>query len=201
METFQHTLSTMQADQQRNTWMAERYTCDGLASHDPFYHEYPEVIAMVIERVKYGISIGLRTVEVMPWTNLFQSPLSAGAVTQAETSRQVGKAHAGPLRASFRYTASGAVIEYTCLASDDNERPCALHVRVHLPRLSGMRLFRVGGFEPTQALAVEVRATGPTDEGSRGGGGEHSTATASADGVVEVSAPTGAGWALDLQPL
>ena len=28
--TFAHMLSTMQADQTRNTWMAERYTCDGM---------------------------------------------------------------------------------------------------------------------------------------------------------------------------
>ena len=68
LATFAHMLSTMQADQTRNTWMAERYTCGGLSSHDPFYHEYPEVIAMVIERVKYGISIGLGGVEVLPWT-------------------------------------------------------------------------------------------------------------------------------------
>ena len=122
--TFARMLATMQADQQRNTWMPERYNCEGLPTHDPFYHEYPEVIAMVIERVKYGISVGLGGVEVLPWTALFAPPAAGARTVRAQTT---GKAHAGPLRASFRYMLSGTLIEYSCLnAGSSNGRPCSL---------------------------------------------------------------------------
>ena len=201
MATFGHMLSTMQADQTHNTWMAKRYTCGGLSSHDPFYHEYPEVIAMVIERVKYGISVGLGEVEVLPWTALF-APAAGARTVRAQT----GKAHAGPLRASFRYMLSGTLIEYSCLAGG-NGQPCSLRVRIQLPRLSGTKRFRVGGFEPAQTIAVvqQARATGGTDDAAFGhvqrGLRERSmVASADADGVVEVSAETGPGWALELAP-
>jgi hypothetical protein len=47
--TFAKMLATMQADQLRNTWMAERYNCEGLSTHDPFYHEYPEVSRLQVQ--------------------------------------------------------------------------------------------------------------------------------------------------------
>ena len=187
--TFSRMLSTMQADQTRNTWMAERYTCDGLSSHDPFYHEYPEVIAMVIERVKYGINIGLSTIEVLPWTAMF-------APTQAEVQAQTGKAHVGPVRTSFRYSLSGTVIEYNCLA-DSGGKGCSLSVQIQLPRLSGTKHFRVGGFEPAQTVQVRAIAA------ARDGDGEARSMLSSADGegVVEFNAPVGPDWKLSLAPV
>ena len=189
--TFFHMLSTMQADQTRNTWMAERYTCDGLSSHDPFYHEYPEVIAMVIERVKYGINIGIGTIEVLPWTVLF----SAGASGRAKA--QTGKAHAGPLRASFRYALSGTVIEYRCVAGGGTEEGCSLSVQIQLPRLSGTKHFRVSGFETAQT--VRVRATAAAANDADPDSEERSImSSADSDGVVEFDAPAGVGWTLSI---
>ena len=150
---------------------------------------------MVIERVKYGISVGLGGVEV-PWTALF-APAAGARTVRAQT----GKAHAGPLRASFRYMLSGTLIEYSCLAGG-NGQPCSLRVRIQLPRLSGTKRFRVGGFEPAQTIAVQARATG-TDAAFahvQRGGDRSMVASADADGVVEVSAETGLGWALELAP-
>jgi len=197
--TFSHMLSTMQADQTRNTWMAERYTCDGLSSHDPFYHEYPEVIAMVIERVKYGINIGLSTIEVLPWTALF-SPGAPGEA-KARPRAQTGKAHAGPMRASFQYTLSGTVIEYAyrCVAGGGGEEGCSLSVQIQLPRLSGTKRFRVGGFETAQAVQVRATAAAANDAGSDADGEERSMrSSADGDGVVEFDAPAGAGWKLSI---
>ena len=202
--TFSHMLSTMQADQVRNTWMAERYTCDGLSSHDPFYHEYPEVIAMVIERVKYGINIGLSTVEVLPWTALFGAPAQAETTAEATATTveatvtatvQTGKVHAGPMHASFTYRMSGAAIEYSCVAGT-SEGGCDLRVRIQLPRLSGTKRFRVGGFEALQA--VQARATAAA--GGADGEERSMLASADGDGVVEVDAPVGPGWTLSLTP-
>jgi hypothetical protein len=112
--TFSRMLSTMQADQSRNTWMAERYTCEGLASHDPFYHEYPEVIAMVLQKVKYGITVLLDRVEVLPWIALFPAAGKPGAAG-ADGSR----AHRGPLASSLRYQLSGMLVEYMVEDSDE----------------------------------------------------------------------------------
>ena len=179
VKTFSRMLSTMQADQERNTWMAERYNCEGLSSHDPFYHEFPETIAMVLQRVKYGINIGLNTVEVLPWVALFQqAPRAVSA-----------KAYAGPLSASFRYRLSGADIAYSRI-----DHGCAtLSVRIHMSRLSGTKRYRVGGFNSSQSVQLRVSAV-PGYAGVR----RPELIAADGDGVVEFNAPTGPGYHLEL---
>jgi hypothetical protein len=64
-ETFGTLLSTLQGDLLRNTWMYERWQCEGQPTHNPYYHEYPEVVAMILHDVKYGIDIGLNKVTGM----------------------------------------------------------------------------------------------------------------------------------------
>jgi len=48
------------------TWLNERYTCGGVAVRAPYYHEYPEMVAMLLREVRYGVNIGLRTVNISP---------------------------------------------------------------------------------------------------------------------------------------
>ena len=182
--TFDHMIATMQADQLRNTWMAERYNCEGLSTHDPFYHEYPEIIAMVLQKVKYGIDIGLSTVTVLPWVGLFRS----GAHDSST------KAHAGPLHASFRYSLSGTQIEYTCRANNHTtSRGCSLSVDIQMKRLSGNKRFVIGGFEPVEAVQWRVTTLDRREDEDRG-----ELTAADVDGIVEVNAPTGAQWKLSL---
>jgi hypothetical protein len=64
-ETFGSLRSTLQGDLLRNTWMYERWQCEGQPTHNPYYHEYPEVVAMILHDVKYGIAIGLNKVTGM----------------------------------------------------------------------------------------------------------------------------------------
>jgi len=48
------------------TWLNERYTCGGVAMRARYYHEYPEMVAMLLREVRYGVNIGLRTVDISP---------------------------------------------------------------------------------------------------------------------------------------
>eukprot|EP01051_Picozoa_sp_SAG22_P020840 SAG22_NODE_4364_length_1292_cov_1.864208_1_plen_143_part_00 len=106
---------------------------------------------MVIERVKYmyGISIGLRTIEVLPWAALFDKKAPGEAKKKVQAQPQTGKAHVGPIRASFRYTYmytfSGTVIEYCCITGGGGgEEGCALSVQIQLPRLRTAQASRRG---------------------------------------------------------
>lgn len=48
------------------TWLPERYTCAGEASHHLNYHEFPEVLTMVLHDVVYGISVGFSEISINP---------------------------------------------------------------------------------------------------------------------------------------
>lgn len=49
-----------------NTWMYERYQCEGNPTHSNYYIEYPEVIVMMLREVYYGIDVGLINVTIEP---------------------------------------------------------------------------------------------------------------------------------------
>jgi len=51
----------------RYTWLYERYDCQGKFAHNPYYHEYPETIFMLMHEVVFGIRIGLGTVRIAPF--------------------------------------------------------------------------------------------------------------------------------------
>eukprot|EP01102_Stenamoeba_stenopodia_P012861 TRINITY_DN4098_c0_g1_i1.p1 TRINITY_DN4098_c0_g1~~TRINITY_DN4098_c0_g1_i1.p1 ORF type:complete len:188 (-),score=33.48 TRINITY_DN4098_c0_g1_i1:42-605(-) len=48
------------------TWLWERFTCQATPTHNPFYHEYPETVAMLIREIAYGISVEFNTVTIAP---------------------------------------------------------------------------------------------------------------------------------------
>jgi len=64
--TFNRLLQPLQDDLHMNTWMYERYQCDGLPTHNSFYIEYPELIAMLLRSIRYGIMINLTAVTIDP---------------------------------------------------------------------------------------------------------------------------------------
>ena len=59
-------LDPLRADLLERTWLTERYDCAGNAIRAPYYHEYPEVVAMLLREVTYGIDLGLGTVTIDP---------------------------------------------------------------------------------------------------------------------------------------
>jgi hypothetical protein len=46
-----------------------RYGCDGLPqlNRTAFYFEYPSVVAMMIREIRYGISLGINSVDINPF--------------------------------------------------------------------------------------------------------------------------------------
>lgn len=49
------------------TWLPERYDCSGNPAHSPYYHEYPQMAVMLMREVRYGINLGLGTVDIDPF--------------------------------------------------------------------------------------------------------------------------------------
>jgi hypothetical protein len=50
-----------------STWLTERQECNGSQTlrRNPAYFEYPSVLAMMLHRVRYGLELGFRTVNVI----------------------------------------------------------------------------------------------------------------------------------------
>merc|ERR1712151_1428293 len=61
--------SLISADLLSTVWMSERYSPEGTQESDrtPYYFEYPSVAALMVQRVRYGIDMGLAWVTVDPW--------------------------------------------------------------------------------------------------------------------------------------
>ena len=57
----------VQSDLLAGTWLTERYNCAGQEIRSPYYHEYPEVLTMLLHDASYGISIGLAQVTIAPF--------------------------------------------------------------------------------------------------------------------------------------
>ena len=64
-----HTLAPLQRDLIANTWMHERYGCDGKQQQNrtAAYFEYPSVVAMLLREIRYGINLGLNGVSIAPF--------------------------------------------------------------------------------------------------------------------------------------
>jgi hypothetical protein len=60
-------LDPLRADLLERTWLTERYDCAGNAIRAPYYHEYPELVAMLLREVTYGIDLGLGKVTIDPF--------------------------------------------------------------------------------------------------------------------------------------
>lgn len=62
----QRILEPLRADLFASTWLSERYDCQGVGIRTPYYHEYPEVLVMLLREVVFGIKLGFGTVVVQP---------------------------------------------------------------------------------------------------------------------------------------
>jgi hypothetical protein len=63
----QKILDPIRSDLLARTWLTERYDCAGNPIRTPYYHEYPELVVMLLRELTYGIQLGLGTVTVDPF--------------------------------------------------------------------------------------------------------------------------------------
>lgn len=57
----------IQDDLLRHTWLTERYNAQGKSIRAPYYHEYPEITAMVLREMVYGIDIKINRIQIKPF--------------------------------------------------------------------------------------------------------------------------------------
>jgi hypothetical protein len=69
LAAFNAQLAILQRDLIADTWMHERYGCDGTQQQNrtSHYFEYPSTVAMLLREVKYGIELGHATVSIDPF--------------------------------------------------------------------------------------------------------------------------------------
>ena len=65
--TFDALLDRAEFDLLRDVWMPERYDADGLPAHNGYYHEYPDIVTMVLREMRYGVHTGMREVTIHPF--------------------------------------------------------------------------------------------------------------------------------------
>lgn len=64
---FYRYFQPIQDDLLQDTWLTERYDARGKSIRAPYYHEYPEITAMVLREMVYGIDIKINRVQVKPF--------------------------------------------------------------------------------------------------------------------------------------
>ncbi|KAL0490443.1 4-hydroxy-tetrahydrodipicolinate reductase [Acrasis kona] len=63
---YQFILDPLIEDLNQHTWLYERYDCDSNPAHNSFYIEYPELIAMLVREIVFGIELGLNVIRINP---------------------------------------------------------------------------------------------------------------------------------------
>ncbi|MGH8024137.1 MAG: hypothetical protein ACRED1_11175, partial [Limisphaerales bacterium] len=57
----------IQGDLLRRTWLSERYDARGKPIRAPYYHEYPEITAMILREMVDGIGIKINQIQIKPF--------------------------------------------------------------------------------------------------------------------------------------
>ena len=65
--TFNRLLDSIEPDLIRDVWMPERYDADGKPAHNGYYHEYPDIVSIVLREMRYGVHVGMREVTIAPF--------------------------------------------------------------------------------------------------------------------------------------
>jgi hypothetical protein len=65
--TFDHLLRNEEDSLLHDVWLPERYDAGGEPAHNGYYHEYPEILDMVLRQMRYGIQISGHKVTVFPF--------------------------------------------------------------------------------------------------------------------------------------
>ena len=69
LAAFDASLKHLQDDLIRDTWMHERYGCDGEQQQNrtSHYFEYPSTVAMMLREIRYGINLGFNNISIAPF--------------------------------------------------------------------------------------------------------------------------------------
>jgi hypothetical protein len=67
MTNFYRYFRPIQDDLLQHTWLTERYNAEGKSIRAPYYHEYPEITAMILRTMVYGINIKINRVQIKPF--------------------------------------------------------------------------------------------------------------------------------------
>lgn len=65
--TFDALLDRIESDLLHEVWMPERYDADGMPAHNSYYHEYPDIVSIVLREMRYGVHLGMREVTIAPF--------------------------------------------------------------------------------------------------------------------------------------
>jgi hypothetical protein len=65
--TFDRLLNDTEDSLLRDVWLPERYDAGGEPAHNGYYHEYPEILTMVLREMRYGIQVSGQEVTVKPF--------------------------------------------------------------------------------------------------------------------------------------
>ena len=60
-------LAPLQKDLIDNVWLYERYDANSTQIRTAYYFEYPSFVAIMLREIRYGINIGLASVEIAPF--------------------------------------------------------------------------------------------------------------------------------------
>lgn len=67
VKNFYKYFKPIQDDLLQHTWLTERYNAQGQSIRAPYYHEYPEITAMVLREMVDGIDIKINRVQIKPF--------------------------------------------------------------------------------------------------------------------------------------
>jgi hypothetical protein len=65
--TFDALFDKMEQDLLCNVWMPERFDAQGRPAHNNYYHEYPEVLSMVLREMRYGVHVDMKNIAIHPF--------------------------------------------------------------------------------------------------------------------------------------
>lgn len=65
--TFSALFNKIEHDILQNVWMPERFDAEGRPAHNSYYHEYPEVWAMALRELRYGVRVTPEKVAIRPF--------------------------------------------------------------------------------------------------------------------------------------
>jgi hypothetical protein len=97
-----------------HTWLYERYDCNSVPTHNPFYVEYPELVVLTLREITYGINIGLNAVLIEP-TCGYSFMYHIGMVSVDYSKERVSVS--APGSGSKRYFISGMISNATYMLS------------------------------------------------------------------------------------
>ena len=117
---FNQNLVLLQNDLIENTWMHERYGCDGKQqmNRTMYYFEYPSTVVMLLREIKYGINITFSTIEIDPFGPTTYTYDIGNVYVSYDSKKSVKINVPGNRMVDYRITNMGSKVEYEIMVTD-----------------------------------------------------------------------------------